>query len=182
MKKRRASSVPKIKLSGATQAGIESLGLRSQREIAAEVLKEEIRVAFKGVMLGTGVGLFEAQAIDDYADEPEQAAQREKDEKVDWTNIPASALSECNSSPSFFDPKGMLFHLPAYLIADLNGEYGFGMAYCLTMSTTMEKSFSLLNTVQRSVVRNYLSYILEESDYEFDHEHVLRALTSYWSS
>jgi hypothetical protein len=65
----------------------------------------------------------------------------------------AELLNKCSSSLSFFDDEGMRFHLPAYLIADLNGEYRFGMAFALTQSSEIDEQFWLLNQDQREAVR-----------------------------
>jgi hypothetical protein len=51
-------------------------------------LISEIASAFAGVRLGGGVGLLEAQGLDDYADAEERKALRERDEKDDRTARP----------------------------------------------------------------------------------------------
>src|SRR5688500_17196676 len=94
--------------------------LMSDRPVS-EALCDLIREAFAGVKLGNGIGLQEAQGIDDYADKETCARYRAGDEKEDWTRIPAEELSRCNSSLSFFDAEGMRFHLPAFLVAELQG-------------------------------------------------------------
>jgi hypothetical protein len=80
-----------------------------------------VRSAFQGVTLGKGVGLRQGQGLDDYADERSLATYRAQDEKLDWSAIPVADLDQCYSSLSFFDADGMRFHLPAYLVADLEG-------------------------------------------------------------
>jgi hypothetical protein len=85
---------------------------------ARAALIAEVSAAFADVRLGSGVGLFEAQGLDDYAADEERKALRERDEKEDWTLLRAVDLNRANSSFSFFDAAGMRFHLPAYLIAD----------------------------------------------------------------
>jgi len=74
-------------------------------------LISDITSAFAGVRLGGGVGLFEAQGLDDYADVAERKALRERDEKDAWTVFSADALNCANSSLSFFDAERMRFHL-----------------------------------------------------------------------
>ena len=44
---------------------------------------ESIKTAFRDVKLGDGIGLWEAQAIDDYESEDVQRKKRENDEKDD---------------------------------------------------------------------------------------------------
>ena len=86
---------------------------------------EELRDSFHGVELGDGVGLHEANGIDDYLGEPELAKLRLLDERNDWQNIEPNQLNSFSSAPSFFDPKGFHFHLPAYLIAELTDQHDF---------------------------------------------------------
>ena len=148
-----------------------------------ETLCDTIREAFAGVTLGDGIGLQQAQGIDDYEPPATCARLRASDEKDDWTRIPAEELNCCNSSLSFFDAEGMRFHLPAYLIADLQGQYRFGMAFSLThMSDYNISQFALLSAQQRSAVRAFLLHIAESEDYEFERSDILRALDDYWTA
>ena len=86
----------------------------------------QITEAFTGVVLGDGMGLLEAQAVDDYAGDEERAEIRRRDEKLDWQRIAPETLSKCYAAPSFLDARGFVFHLPAFLIAELNDQYEFG--------------------------------------------------------
>jgi hypothetical protein len=146
-----------------------------------EALCNTIREAFAGVTLGRGVGLQEAQGLDDYEDDDTRARYRATDQKEDWSRIPVSELNRCNSSLSFFDAEGMRFHLPAFLIADLCGTYNFGMAFCLTQSHDADHYFRLLSDAQRRAVRQFLLHIAEQPDYEFDRPEIVRALDDYWT-
>jgi hypothetical protein len=146
-----------------------------------ESLKGAAKDAFAGVTLGAGIGLYEAQGIDDYADTKTCAAYRENDEKDDWSAISVEDLNRCSSSLSFFDAAGMRFHFPAFLIAAIDGEYGFDLAYNLTQSTLVEDQFALLTARQRQVVREYLRFIEHEEEHAFRREHIQRALVGYWA-
>jgi hypothetical protein len=153
-----------------------------KRGIRAQEICEIVRKAFAGVKLGKGVGLQEAQGLDDYEGEAACAAYRSKDEKENWESITIEELNRCNSSLSFFDAKGMRFHLPAYLIADLNGDYGFGVAFSLThLSDYSTQQFSLLSESQRNAVRTFLLHIQDDPEYELDRPHIVRALEEYWT-
>ena len=146
-----------------------------------ESLCQTIREAFAGVTLGGGVGLQHAQGIDDYEPAATCAHFRANDEKDDWSRIPVEELNRCNSSLSFFDAEGMRFHLPAFLIADLQGLYRFGMAFSLThLSDYSIGQFALLTPQQRMAVRAFLLQIAEAEDYEFERPQILRALNDYW--
>lgn len=145
-------------------------------------VRDAIVRAFSGVGLGGGVGLREAQAMDGYDDEATRAACRRDDERDDWRLIRPADLNRCNSSLSFFDAEGMRFHLPAFLVADLDGVYEFGMAFHLThLDSHGIGQYSLLSPEQRAAVRRYLQYISTEDEYAFERPAILRALVEYWT-
>lgn len=62
------------------------------KALIREKLISEIKLAFKGVKLGNGVGLYEAMGIDDYLPRSEQLQLRLKDEKYYWSNISFSNI------------------------------------------------------------------------------------------
>ena len=177
-----AADIAEMKVRGYDPITIAEAEERAQRWPAALQVCQIIEAAFAGATLGHGVGLQEAQGLDDYAAPATLAAYRANDEKDDWRRIPTEALNHCNSSLSFFDAEGMRFHLPAYLIADLRGEYDFGMAFCLThLSDYSISRFTLLSTAQRAAIRAYLLHIAEDPEYEFERADILRALDEFWT-
>src|SRR5690242_3758393 len=91
-----------------------------------------IRNAFRGVTLGSGIGLWEGQAIDDYEDAETREKYRQRDEKCDWERLSIEDLNRCQSSLSFFDPEGMRFHLPAFVIAEIEDKMDIGCIFHLT--------------------------------------------------
>ncbi|HLH53838.1 MAG TPA: DUF6714 family protein [Verrucomicrobiae bacterium] len=142
-----------------------------------------IREAFRGVTLGNGVGLLEGQALDDYADQATREAYREQDEKDDWQHIPLGALNRCHSSLSFFDAEGMRFHLPAFLLAELNGDLAVSVVYHLSeVPAYSENQLVALSVEQRKAVRKFLLLVRDMPDYEFERPHIERALLDYWLS
>ncbi|MFC5048404.1 DUF6714 family protein [Aquimarina hainanensis] len=84
-----------------------------------EKLIQEIQEAFKGVKLDDGIGLWEAQGHDDRGSEVTCKKLRTKDETNDWTKISLIDMYTCSSAISFFDAKGMCFHMPKYLLLAL---------------------------------------------------------------
>ena len=145
-------------------------------------LISQITSAFKDVKLEEGIGLSEADAIDSYKDEQFRDQCRSNDEKDHWDAIPSSALNENYTSLSFFDNKGMRFHLPAFMIAEIKGEYRFGMSFALThLSDHTRSQFILLSKTQREVVRTFLEYLSEQPDYDFEKPMIKAAIESYWS-
>ena len=145
-------------------------------------LIEFISHAFEGVSLGDGIGLYQAQAIDDYKSKDEELLVRGTDEKLNWKSISSVSLNKCNSSLSFFDAEGMRFHLPAFLISDLKGEYGFGVEFCLThLSEYSKAQFSLLSQVQREAVRMLLNFYITTPDCEFYTIDMANAFLGFWA-
>jgi hypothetical protein len=138
-----------------------------------EELITEIRTAFKNVNLEDGVGLWEGQGIDDYADSETIMNLRKKDERNNWDNIPYEDLVICRSSLSFFDAKGMRFCLPKFLIFDIltdeifkekgliSPDVSFTLSYKLN-EEYQKNRFSLLNSKQVEVVIHFLEYKLTE--------------------
>jgi hypothetical protein len=182
MKYPSPADIAEMRARGYDPSTIADAEQQSKRWQAAQEVARVIEAAFAGVTLGGGVGLQQGQGLDDYADDTTLAAYRENDEKDDWHRIPAEALNHCHSSLSFFDAEGMRFHLPAFLLADLRGDYGMGMAFCLTHRwENFEMLFSLLSSEQRSAVRAYLLHIADDPDYQFDRSDILRALDDYWT-
>ena len=138
-----------------------------------EELIEEIKSAFKNVKLEDGIGLWEAQGLDDYADSKTILELRKKDEREDWNAISFKDISFCASSLSFFDAKGMRFCLPKFLMLDMlePNEHEeeesylvdvlFALGYNLNGEYQTER-FSLLNNRQKECVIYYLKYKLND--------------------
>jgi hypothetical protein len=138
-----------------------------------EELVSEIKTAFKNVRLEDGIGLWEAQGIDDYADAKTIATLRQKDERHHWDKIPYEDLINCSSSLSFFDAKGMRFCLPQFLIFDILAEdffeaqnnaspdVLFTLGYKLN-EEYQKNRFSLFNHQQTQTIVHFLEYKLEE--------------------
>lgn len=136
-------------------------------------LINEIKLVFKDVELEDGIGIWEAQGLDDYADNETLLKLREKDERRNWNNLSYKDISHCESSLSFFDAKGMLFHLPVYLIFDLlqdeiyksQGIYVPDILFTLSHNLEGEyqkERFSLLNSYQIKCVIHFLEYQIHE--------------------
>jgi hypothetical protein len=142
-----------------------------------------VRSAFQGVTLGVGVGLRQGQGLDDYADERTLASYRAQDEKNDWSAIPVADLDPCSSSLSFFDADGMRFHLPAYLVADLEGSLQTAdvLFHLVNMAHGAASRFDTLSPAQREAVREFLLLRLSDAHWEFDHPMIEAALSEFWT-
>ena len=152
------------------------------RSKAAEELCERIRTAFSGVELGDGIGLWEAQGIDDY-DTPEICAElRLKDESKDWSRISDDVLQHCFSSPSFLDAEGFRFYMPAFMISEARGTYGFSFFWSLIHFENLgDTRFTLLDDNQRSVTREFLIFMASDPDDTYSRDDVMYALETYWT-
>ena len=149
--------------------------------VTKESVERTIREAFCGVTLGNGVGLFEGQGLDDYEDAGTCKAYRHKDEKDSWENIPVENLIRCQSSLSFFDAEGMRFHIPAFMLAQLNGHRIDPVFQLVNPDEWAKSRFVLLSKTQRTAVRNFLILIKDDQDFEFDRPEIERALEHVWN-
>lgn len=147
-------------------------------------IQDQIQDAFADVVLGEGIGLWQAQGIDDYKSLAECLVLRERDEKLDWLKISAQDLNKCNSSLSFFDAQGMRFHLPAFLIADIKGEWGFDLIFRLCIVNDSTQQFVLFNDAQREAVKAYLYWVATAPDYGLIHRDLIvkTLVDGYWAS
>ncbi|MBE0534863.1 MAG: hypothetical protein IH624_04275 [Phycisphaerae bacterium] len=141
-----------------------------------------IREAFAGVTLGGGIGLWQGQALDDYADDATIALHRSRDEKNDWSRLTVDNLNHCYSSLFFFDADGMRFHLPAFLLAELEGTLRNGILFTLTDLNSYGRSqFTTLNRCQRAAVRQFLLLFKDDPDFSLERRQIVRALNEYWT-
>jgi len=83
-------------------------------------LIKKIKKAFQGVNLEDGIGLWEGQGHDDRLTIEECKKLRRKDEKKDWNKISVIDIYKCSSSLSFFDAKGLRFHMPIFMLFALD--------------------------------------------------------------
>lgn len=146
-----------------------------------DVIISLVSKAFSDTQLADGIGLWQAQAIDDYQSDEIQQEKRVLDEKLAWQAIPPEDLQRCYSSLSFFDADGMRFHLPAFILAELEGKVDAGIIFHLTQLDDFGLSkFSTLDSEQRTAVLEFLEWCLGEDEYEFDHPAIIRAIDAYW--
>lgn len=142
--------------------------------------------AFAGVRLGDGIGLHEAEGIDDHENAETLARLRQGDEKENWAAIPTGDLHRCHSAFSFFDAKGARFHLPAFLIDDLKLPYGgnFDAVSFLTRTVPLyPEKVALLDDAQRSAIRLYLRFFAAQDHCgDWDREDIRHALEGYWAN
>ena len=122
--------------------------------------------AFSGVRLGDGTGLLEADGLDSYATAGECAELRSRDEKEDWRRIDVEILNRCYAAPTFLDARGFVFHLPAFLIAELNDQHGYGFIDRLIEHDRPPEGWcDLLTSEQRKAIIATLKLVAQHPDY-----------------
>jgi hypothetical protein len=146
--------------------------------LTAEALCEEIRRAFHGVKLGGGIGLSEADAVDDYADDATRMACRQRDEREDWQRIPPESLR--GEGLCFTDAEGMRFHLPAFMIAAVQHGSSYSPVFMLKNERAREL-FVLLSSDQRRAVRDFLLVARDDPKHGFERAGIEQALAGPWS-
>ncbi|MFC4211842.1 DUF6714 family protein [Pedobacter lithocola] len=157
-------------------------------------LINKIKLAFKDVRLENGIGLWEAQGLDDYADDETLKSLRTRDERINWENLSYQDLAYCESSLAFFDAKGMRFCLPQFLIFDIleakilkeqnlsSPEVVFALTNDLHSECQLNR-FSLFNTKQMECVISFLHYklaIIEEDEENYFYKQLKDGIT-FWS-
>lgn len=132
-------------------------------------LIHQIEHAFAGLTLGDGIGLLEANGLDDYAGEEELAELRSRDEHTDWRRIDVETLNRCYAAPTFMDARGFIFHLPAFLVAELNDNFSYGFIDRLYDPQPHPSGWiELLKAEQRAALAAVLAMVVEHPDY-LDH-------------
>lgn len=146
----------------------------------ADTLAQQVSATFAGVTLGNGIGLRESIGIDHYAEAEELRQLRETDEKLDWKRIDPELLNACNAAPSFLDAEGMRFHAPAFIIAELQGQFHTGFIDRLIYNSILAPEFiSLLTAEQRHVIMACISFHGAIEHYDYDLTDIANALMRY---
>ena len=150
--------------------------------MSKDELKEAIRQAFDGVELGEGIGLREGNAIDDYKSDADQVIERQSDEKHDWSRITAEDLERYRWSLSYFDPAGMRFHLPAFMLARIDHGDDSLLNSLIALDEYSLSRYTALSSAQRRAVVAFLYWVLEDPADKWHHAAIERALLEYWES
>ncbi len=133
-------------------------------ELAAQrrcELIQKIAIAFQDVVLGDGVSLHQARALDDYQD---PIAARQMDAHIPWQEIPAEWIEQfCDVFP-FMDAKGWQFAIPAYMTwclqSDRRDANSFEATVMVLQSTNFrDRVLSRLNSAQVQVISEFLQFI-----------------------
>ena len=130
---------------------------------------KQIDNAFDDVKLGDGIGIYEANGLDDYAGDIELARLRKLDERNDWRKLDSELLNQYYSTPSFFDSRGFIFHLPAFLLAELDDKHEYGFIDRIVEKRPPSGSWiDLLTSQQADALVSVLSLVKQHPDYDND--------------
>ncbi len=161
-----------------------TVDLLNHCKMDASQLRPAIFEAFDGVILGDGIGLWQAQGIDDRLPPEECEKIREKDEKQDWRKLSVLDLYRCSSSLCFFDAEGMRFHFPQFALLELGYFQNETKRLAKEISSCLEPyllfhledavkhsfsrdKFKLFNTAQLRVVVDFIKVKMHHFEKEF---------------
>lgn len=116
-----------------------------------------VEQAFENVTLEDGMGLRQAYLHDPGNAALESFRPKSIDERLDWTRIKIPELNSYEAALCYFDPKGMKFHLPAFMKAALNDLLDFDLVtYLISDDVTVDDQYSPLTVAQRHAVHQFL--------------------------
>jgi hypothetical protein len=170
--------------------------LTTQITIMETALIQQIEIAFTDVEYPGDRDITDST----YGEEPE-ALKREFIGKKDWRSLEPKFLDQApegwRTALSFFSDRAFHFYLPAYLIADLQGELRevcpeFHLCYGITpthehqkiaeiwgggtVGTRARHRFDQFNTEQATTIIAYLQCQLSK----YEDQEIIQALDNYW--
>ncbi len=161
-----------------------------------EYVIQLIHKAFEDVNLEDGVSLHETIRIDNYGETNETLeSQIKADERNNWKKLiddPELAKIHGIGGLSFYDAKGLRFHLPAYLCLMIKNPGEDIADICVSLMFTLvqldeynRERFSILTVEQRKAVKVFLTYLRYNtgiSTNESGSKAIERAIREYWRS
>ena len=155
-------------------------------------IESEIQMAFRGVTLGLGVSLRQAQLADRSRDavcNANSASLAAGEIVDDWSQVPLDELER--DCIAHLDADGFRYYIPALMLSLLKHYDSGSMRVIGTLNGLYPKKdhgweyhvlrYSLLNHTQKTAIARFLATLpkLVELDFE-DHKIVERALRNYW--
>lgn len=162
--------------------------MTNEQKFEWKQIEHSIHSAFKGVTLDSGIGYYEAKALDDYlvATDEEYNLKKAKDEREDWTKLLTDfkSISSDYFPHSFMDARGLRFYLPVLMIRKepvLNDILHFYISGLYDrpgyLPSEFTKTVALLTTEQKRCIYafykflnkiNYPDFTNEELNMSFD--------------
>ena len=130
-------------------------------------LLNDIQKSFSDVALEDGIGIWEAEAIDNYLVGNEYELLKSNDERVDWNNITFDYTNQFEMTFAFWDAKGTTFILPkvlqlALMLEEENEEQIPDWQYILAGICQREQQH-LFNDKQKNTILHFLNYQKQKS-------------------
>lgn len=130
-------------------------------------LMNDIQNSFRDVALEDGIGIWEAEAIDNYLVGNEYELLKSKDERVDWNNITFDYTNQFEMTFAFWDAKGTTFILPkvlqlALMLEEENEDQIPDWQYILE-GICQRKQQHLFNDKQKNTIHNFINYQRQKS-------------------
>ncbi len=166
---------------------------KSSDQAEREDLIRLIENAFDGVQRGKGITLHQADVIDEYGSEEEEAEARKLDTEKRWQDIPEDWIQKENSFSAalcFLDPQGFRYYIPAFMIFairhydDASSLAGPDFTiYAFKDERMWRETWALLNKEQKEAVAEFLRFMATgiRKDHA-DHLAAQKLLDYYWHS
>jgi hypothetical protein len=128
-------------------------------------LIERISRCFANVQLGEGISWHQADEIDNHGTVDELRSARVRDTEKSWEDVPSEMFDELPSAVYFLDSRGLLYYLPAFMVADLmrNGAWksavADGFVVAMRESDRSKELRSLLSDEQRQAAADWLDIV-----------------------
>jgi len=160
------------------------------RSETRRAVESEICTAFRGVTLGRGMSLRQAQLADRVRDETgsSDSASPANEEVTDWSKVPLDELDR--DCVAHLDAEGFRYYIPALMLSVLDHYHPGSMRVIGTLSGLYPKKdcwgysmhrYSLLTHAQKAAIARFLAVLPELVELDFqDQKIVPRALRNYW--
>lgn len=144
-------------------------GLSSARQFVIDA----IHVAFGHIRRTGSIGIHEAEAVDDHADEREMARARALDTHQRWQEIPVEDIEACPCAFPYLSRKSFRFYLPAYMCWALRADnldcpsFGgviYGLGYNGVTDLNGLSRHGMLDERQSRAVALFLSFYADDGD------------------
>ena len=180
--------VPSFDAGEAPRRSTSSLGASEVLRVDRDVVEQQIREAFRGVTLGGGVSLCQAQVADRYGEgfTAEQLSVLVHPEITDdWSRVPFSDLdSDCIAH---LDAEGLRYYLAPLMLSVLERYERGSMRVIGTIGALDPRDayngsrFKLFNEAQRRAVAAFLGALPQlVALWAEDAKLVARSLNTYW--
>ncbi len=160
-------------------------------EADAGVIIAAIEEAFRGVPRGA-ISIHEAEVIDVYGSQVEQACARKRDAERRWEDVPGESIEACTTALCHVDPTSWRYYIAAYMVWSLRNFRTNNSMTCDATIYTFDRidddpklaayateRFDHLSEAQSCAVCLFLQHMAKNTDFA-DDVVADRALRKYW--